>query len=163
MAILRDYINYTAGSAVTITLANLPSTSARCSTPIVVDTATGYYTDYMGIVTLQTTTGTHGAAMAAYVYMYGGSGGVVNSPASTADIAITVATNWNLVGPQVVNFGTSLTGSAIQTLVFFVKPMFGGEIPAQFGVLIDNETGINLSATAGNNTVTFVPVYHTIT
>lgn len=163
MAILRDYVNYATGTAVTISLVNLPSTSARCSTAIVVDTAAGYYTDYMGIVTLQSTTGTHAAGFAAYVYMYGGSAGVVNYPATTADVAVTIATDWNLAGPVIMNFGTSLTGSKTITNIFFVKPLFGGEMPAQFGVLIDNEVGINLSATAGNNTVTFVPVYHTIT
>lgn len=163
MAELRDYINYGTGILPTITLTSLPTTSARCSTVIVNDTATGKNTDYMGIVTLKTITGTHAGDMASYVYLFGGTGTAYDNPGTNADAAITVATNWNLKGPIVVNFGTSATGLASMTRVFMVSPIFGGEIPPQFGVIIQNQTGLAFSATAEDLSISFIPVYHTVT
>ena len=163
MAIVQDYVNYGTGTSPTVTLVSLPTTSARCSTVIVNDTATGKFTDYMGVVTLKTITGTHASDMACYVYLFGGTGTAYDSPGTNADVAVTVATNWNLKGPVVVNFGTSVLGLIAQTRMFMVSPVFGGEIPSQFGVVIQNQTGLALSATAGDLSVSFVPVYHTIT
>ena len=163
MAIVQDYVNYGTGVPVTITLTSLPSTSGRCSTVIVNDTATGKFTDYMGIVALRTTTGTHASDMACYCYLFGGTGTVYDSPGTNGDVAVTVATTWNLRGPQVINFGTSLTGLMSQTKMFFVSPMFGGEVPPQFGVILQNQTGIALDSTAANLSINFIPVYHTIT
>jgi hypothetical protein len=163
MAVIRDYINYGTSTAVTITLASLPTTSARCSTVIVNDTSTGMYTDYMGIIALRTTTGTHASDMCCYAYLFGGTGTDYDSPGTNADGAVTVATSWNLKGPVVINFGTSVTGLISQTKVFMVSPIFGGEIPAQFGVILQNQTGITLDSTAGNLSVNFIPVYHTMT
>jgi len=163
MAEVRNYINYGTGIVPTITLASLPTTSGRCSTVVVNDTATGKYTDYMGVVTLKTITGTHASDMAAYVYLFGGTGTAYDNPGTNGDVAITVATNWNLRGPIVVNFGTSVTGLIAQTKEFMVSPIFGGEIPPQFGVVVQNQTGLALSATAGDLSVTFVPIYHTVT
>ena len=163
MAPLRDYVNYGTAIPVTITLTGLPSTSGRCSTVIVVDTATGMYTDYMGIIQLRTTTGTHASDLVCYAYLFGGTGTAYDSPGTNADGAVTVATNWNLRGPQIINFGTSLTGLVSQTKVFFVAPMFGGEVPAQFGVILQNQTGIALDSTAANLSINFVPVFHTVT
>lgn len=159
----RDYINYGTEIAATITLTGLAHTAGRECTAIVNDDATGKYTDYQCIVTLRTTTGTHGGALCCYAHMYGGTGTAYDGPVTGTDAAVTINTGMNLAGPFIINFGTSTTGLMSAKKTFLVSQAFGGEIPAKFGVVIENNTNVALDSTAGNLKVAFVPIYHTVT
>ena len=162
MAILRNYVTYGTPIVATITLTGLANGSGRTMVTIMNDTATGLYTDYVGIITLRTTTGTHGADKCCYAHLYGGTGTAYDYPGTNGDVALTITgdTGLNTRGPFVINFGTSVTGLMSKTKVFFVGQAFGGNIPPQFGVIIENQTGVLLDSTAANHSVSFVPVYN---
>lgn len=154
-------IFYGATTAATITLTTLANGSAReCS--FITNTASKAI-DYACIITLKTTTGTHGSELACYAHFYGSLDGTnFDYPVTGTDAAVTIGTNMNLKGPVPIIFGTSVTGLIQQKRVIGgIANFFGGNIPPFFGVVIENKTNLAFSATAADCSVVFMPISDT--
>lgn len=152
---------YGATTAATCTLTTLANGSGReCS--YITNTASKA-PDYACIITLKTTTGTHGSDLACYAHFYGSLDATsFDYPLTGTDAAVTVGTNMNLKGPIVINFGTSVTGLIQQKKVIgSVAAIFGGNIPPFFGVMIENKTNLAFSATAADHSIIFLPISDT--
>lgn len=157
-------LKYSASSsALTVTLIALSGSTAR--QVIAYANSGSNFTDGMLLVRLHTTTGTHGDALACYIHGYASpNNSAWSDPITTStDLAVTITTGMNLVGPWVVNFGTSVTGLAQKVAVIpSVANFFGGQLPAFFGFVVENKVSVALSGTAGNQEVTFYPTFENV-
>lgn len=154
---------YVASTAPTITLTTLAASSARQSTAFV-NTASNYLDGGM-LIALKTTSGTHGADLVAYCHFYASPDGVnwTNPITSGTDALVTISTGMNLYGPAVINFGTSVTGLYAATRVIAsIASIFGGQLPQQWGVVIENKVGLAFTNVGGDQVVNFYPTYQTI-
>lgn len=145
------------GTAITITLAALSQGSAQECTAIV---NASNHLDAQLYVQLKTQTGTHGSDFLCNLYFYGSIDGTnYSDPVTGTDAAVTITTGMNMAGPVPVLFGTSTTGLATKKLVVgSVANMFGGVIPPQWGVVVENRTNVPLSTTAADHLVTYIGV-----
>ena len=86
---------YGATTAATITLTTLANGSGRECTAIV---NTGSLSpDWACMITLKTTTGTHGSDQVCYAHFYGGMNATAfDYPVTGTDAAVTIGTNMNL-------------------------------------------------------------------
>ena len=150
-------IKYMSSSTVTITLQSLGSTSSRQSS--VIDNRTNKYLDYMVHVKLASTTGTIGGDRAAYVYAVARDADNLadyTENASTADSVITLTSPPNAVRIGYVSVPAANT--VYRAGPFSVAAAFGGFMPPQFAIVIENRTGLALSATTANFGVHVQPV-----
>ena len=155
-------MQYAASSAMTITLASLASGSAQQSTAYV-NTGSNYL-DGVLVVKLTTTTGTHGGDLACYVYGWATPDNTnFTSPVTTdSDMLMVISTGMNLIGPAVVNFGTSATGTTSRVAVIpSVANFFGGQLPQRFGFSIENKC-LPLASAAASHSVIFFPTFENV-
>lgn len=154
-------LKYPASTALTCTLTTLASGAGRQALSVA-NSASGY-TDGQMVIALKTTSGTHGASFVCYAHFYGGpstTGPWPNPITTDTDAAVTITTGMNFLGPAVINFGTSATGLYTATcMIGSVAALFGGQLPMQFGVVIENQTNIALTNVGGDHSVTFYPTY----
>lgn len=151
---------YVASTSPTITLTTLAASSARQSTAFV-NTISNYLDGSM-LIALKTTSGTHGSDLVAYCHFYASPDGVnwSNPITSGTDAVVVITTGMNLYGPAIVNFGTSVTGLYAATrMIASVAGIFGGQLPQQWGVVIENKTGLAFTATGADQVVNFYPTY----
>lgn len=156
-------IVYAASLTATVTLTTLAQGSARQSV-MFTNTASNYLDGSM-LISLKTTSGTHGSDLCCYCHFYASPDGTnFSSPVTTSsDIALTISTGMNLEGPTVINFGTSVTGLYTATkVVGSVAAVFGGQLPQNFGVVIENRTNLALTNTAADHSVNFFPTYENV-
>lgn len=152
-----------ASSSLTITLLGLTNTGARQCIAYV--NSGSNFTDAQLLIQLQTTTGTHGDAFVAYVHGYCSPNATNwNDPITTStDLAVTITTGMNLIGPWVVNFGTSVTGLAAKVAVIpSLANFFGGQLPAQFGFVVENRTNVAFGSTGANFGLTVYPTFENV-
>lgn len=152
-----------ASSSLTVTLLGLTNTGARQCVSF--SNSASNFTDAQLLIQLQTTTGTHGDAFACYVHGYCSPNNTNwTFPITTStDLAVTITTGMNLVGPWVVNFGTSATGLAAQVAVIpSLANFFGGQLPAQFGFVVENRTNVSFGSTSANFGLTVFPTYENV-
>ena len=137
------------GQTITITLASLTTGSSRASTAV--SNTTNLYEDALLFIKL--TTAATGVAATGYVNVYGyGSvdGGTTYPEAITGtDAAATLTVPPNLVLLAQINANTSAATKTYGPFSFCRQ--YGlDKLPAQWGVVIQNETGATFNATAGN-------------
>ena len=154
-------IKYMSSSTATITLQGLSSTSARQSN--VIDNTSNKYVDYLVSVKLASTTGTIGGDRAAYVYVVAADAdGLADytEGASTADSVITLTSPPNAVRVGYVSVPASNT--VYRSGPFSVAAAFGGMLPPKFAIVVENRTGLALSATTANFGVVVQPVAYNV-
>lgn len=154
-------IIYQASTAATITLTTLANGSGQECTAII-NTA-GSAIDAACMITLKTTTGTHGSDLACYVHFYGSPDGTAfPNPVTGTNAAVTINTGMNLNGPVPIIFGTSTTGLATaKKYIGSVAALFGGVLPSRYGLVIENKTNLAFTNTAGDHAVVFYPISDT--
>lgn len=154
-------IKYLSAQTVTITLQSLGSTSARQSASI--DNTSNKYLDYMVHVKLASTTGTIGGDKAAFISVVAqDSSGFADwtENASTADSLITLTSPGNSVRIGYVSVPASNT--VYRAGPFSIASAFGGFMPAKFAIVVENRTGLALSATTANFGVFVQPVQYNV-
>jgi hypothetical protein len=156
-------ILYSAASVITVTIATLASAGSARESTVVTNTATRYDDAYV-TMTITAQTGTAPAGdKAMYIYLYAaGSGTDYTSPATGTDATIAVTSPSNFFGPAVMTFQSSVAGlNSLNMTIPSVATYFGGIMPAKWGMIFQNSTGMLMSATAGNHSVAFVGVTFT--
>ena len=150
----------TSNNTITITLASLATASARQSASV--SNATNLYDD--ALVQVKVKTGASGTSVAGYcnVFVYasadGGTTFTDNATGLDAAITLTAPPNLRLLGiiNTVANATTYVGGP------FSVATCFGGVLPDTWGIVIDNESGSTLDATAGNHKALYEGVQYTV-
>lgn len=136
---------YAASAAITITLASLASAAAREGT--VIDNATNLYLDALVYVACKLAAGTPASDKAIYVYAYGSEDGTnFGDNVTGADAALTMRspTNLRLIG--VINTPDA-GGLTYKSQPMSVAAAFGGVLPREWGIVVENKTGLALDAT----------------
>ena len=156
-------ITYSAASTITCTLAALASAGSARECTVITNTATRYDDAYVTMtVTCQTGTAP-GGDKSLYIYFYSaGSGTDYTSPCTGADAAIVLTNPNNLYGPAVMTFQSSAAGlNSVNMAIPSVANFFGGILPAKWGMVFQNSTGMILSATGANHALSYVGVNFT--
>lgn len=156
-------LTYSAASVITVTVATLPSAGAARESTVVTNTATRY-DDAFVTMTITAQTGTApGGDKALYIWLYSaGTGTDYTSPCTGSDATITLTSPNNLFGPAVMTFQSSAAGlNSLNLVIPSVAQYFGGILPAKWGMVFQNSTGMIMSATAGNHSVAYVGVTYT--
>ena len=159
-----DKISYVATAVtITCTINSMPSSTTGVGRwSAVVDNTTNLYDDALVTVTLKTGVGTPANDKAGYIYVYGSADGATYNGSGTegvgTDAAVTVDNPTNLKGPQVI---VLLNTGVIYKTVFNVANFFGGVMPMKWGVVIVNVSGVPLSGTLSDNTITYTGIYYT--
>lgn len=123
------------------------TTSARASTAI--DNSTNLYLDALVQLQLQTATGTLGTNPAIYVYAYGLSYNANYTDEVTGtDAAFTLPSTPNLKLLQIINYNVA-ANTVMYSSPFSIAAAFGGILPQKWGIVVNNQTGLALNGTAG--------------
>jgi hypothetical protein len=145
---------FAASASITITLNSLGSGSARESTAI--DNGTNKYLD--ALVRVSVSVGTVANPKEVRVYVYGSEDGTIyEDPATGTDAAIT------LEDPPVMKLARVIpvpTSSKVYEAIFSVAQCFGGAMPRKWGLVVDNQSGAALAASA--NSASYSGIYNTV-
>ena len=164
MATTTDKISYVATAAViTCTLNSLASSSTAGRGSAAVDNTTNLYDDALVEVILKTAaTTTPANDKAGYVYIYGSADGTNYDGSSNenvgTDAAVTIDAPTNLKGPVVL---VLLNSNASYKTSFSVARFFGGVMPLKWGVVVQNFSGMVLTGTPSDHSVTYTGIYYT--
>lgn len=137
---------YAASSGITITLNSLANNSARQSA--VVDNSTNKYLDALVGGTFKTATGTLASPGYINVYAYALTDGTnYSGGASGSDAAYTLPTYKQLVllGTVYINTANVVENMSPKS----VAAAFGGTLPQKWGIVVENQSGLTLDASAG--------------
>ncbi len=143
----------TSGQAITITLASLAAAAARESTAL--DNTADLALDVLVALKVKLQTGTAGDFKSVNVYVYGTvDGGTTYPDAVTGtDAAITLDSPPNLRLLGVISAPTS--AGTFKGGPWSVAAAFGGNIPAKWGIVVENRTNIAFDATESNHVKKF--------
>lgn len=156
-------LTYSAISSITCTLASLASAGSARECTVVTNTATRY-DDAMVTMTVTCQTGTApGGDKALYIYFYSaGTGTDYTSPCTGSDASIAVTNPNNFFGPAVMTFQSSAAGlNSLNMEIPSVANFFGGILPHQWGMVFQNSTGMILSGTGANHTISYYGITFT--
>jgi len=147
---------YGTKTTITITGTSLANGSAREST--VIDNTTNKFTDARVRVALNGQT-SGSAQVDFYVYSALGDTGYTDG-ATGSDAAFTAANRLNAryVGSIQMNVTTAVKGELPS-----IAAAFGGVMPDKWGLIMVNNSGAALSATAGDTVIEFEGIYQTVT
>jgi|SRR5262245_12086410 len=138
----------------TITLNSMANAAARESTAI--DNTTNLFLD--ALVRVSVSIGTTAAPKEVRVYVYGSEDGTIyEDPATGTDAAIT------LEDPPVMKIARVIpvpTSSKVYEALFTVAQCFGGVMPRKWGIVVENQSGAALAASA--NSATYSGIYQTV-
>ncbi len=152
-------IAYGGATNITITLASLGGSSARESTAI--DNSSNLYLDAMVYVALKLQAGSPSAPKTINIYLYGSLDGTnYTDNATGSDAAVTMRIPTNLRGPFVLAAQDS-GGLTYKGVIGSVAQYFGGILPYKWGIVVENATGITLSASESDHTKQYRGVYAT--
>lgn len=143
----------TNGQAMTITLGGLASAAARESSAI--DNRTDRFLDVLVQCKFKTNASAPTGDKAVYVYAYGtcDDGTTYADVVTGSDAAITLTNPTNLRLLGIVNCPAAST--TYKGEPWSLASVFGGQVPAFWGVVVVNATGNALDATNGNHTVRY--------
>lgn len=144
----------TAGQALTITLASLTNNSARSSAAI--DNTATLAIDALLQCKIKTGAGSSATGYI-LVFAYGSSDNGTSYPDGCGTDTGVTLTN----PPNVVLVDTIATPEASTTYISnprSVAAAFGGVLPAHWGIVVQNQSGATLDATAGNHFVEYQTV-----
>lgn len=150
---------YGSSTTITCTLASLADNSARECTAI--DNGTNLYIDALLYLALKLQTGSPANEKGIWVWFYGSEDGSnYDDNATGSDAAVTMRAPTNLKGPYVIK--TPDSGALTYKAVISVAQFFGGVLPRKWGFVVENQSGVALSATEGDHTKTYSGVYQTV-
>lgn len=146
--------SYGTKTAITITLASMIDGDSQQSTAW--DMSTGNAIDHF---VMCQTTGQSGGSDYCFVYVFGALDTTSNeftdgAGATDADFTTANILNSPLLGTIAMNAAT-----AVKAGPFSVASAFGGFLPAEGGIIVNNESGAALSTTAGDHDFEYIPVY----
>ena len=147
-------------TAITITLASLTATPARGS--LAIDNATNKFLDAIVFLAIELQTGTPASDQAINVYVYGSEDGTNftdNSLGTDANITLRSPTNLKLV--EIINTPDS-GGVTYKSHPISIAKAFGGVMPREWGIVVENKTNITFSATEGDHTKTYTGIFATV-
>jgi hypothetical protein len=142
-------------------LDGLANNSSRASTAI--SNTTTQYLDVLVSLEFFISTGTlstSGAALYVYAYSVGFNGSFTDGISGT-DSNFTLPSPTNLKLVQIVPYTGTVGGSTVFSNSFSIAAAYGGILPSEFGILVQNQTGAALAGTAGaqvNNSASFVGI-----
>lgn len=146
---------YGAKTTITLTLTSLTNGSGREST--VIDNTSNKFLD--ALLRFQTNGQASGTGLVD-VYVYAALGDTTYTDAATGtDAAFTAANRRNspyLFSVQ-MNAGTAVQGGLVS-----VASAFNGTMPDKWGLIVINNSGATLSATAGNHVIEYEGAYQTV-
>lgn len=153
----------TQGQALTITLASLADSSTAGRESTAVDNRTNKFLDVLIAAKLKTqNSGSIAAPSAAFVYAYATADDGTTWPDTVTgtDAAIT------LNNPTQLKLLGAIYAAAINTQYkggpWSLAALFGGRMPAEWGIVVVNDTGTALSATGSDHGVWYQGVYATV-
>lgn len=134
--------------SLTITLASLADNALRQSNELTTDCLTG-------ILGVKIKTGASGPTTGSYVniWAWGNSNGIRDGAAGASDAAITSNAGLRFVG----RISTTATATTY-TRTYDIGEVFGGSLPANWGVVIENQSDGAFDSTGSNHAITFVPM-----
>jgi len=145
----------------TLTLASLASSATAGRESTAVTSSTDDCLDYICQVAVTLQTGSPANDKAVYVYLYGsvdGTNYTDNATGSDAAITLTDPTNMRIACIIPAPASGALRWESIP---FSVAQVFGGILPAKWGIVVRNYTGLALSATEGDHFYKYQAVYVT--
>ena len=151
----------TSGQLVTITLTSLADSSTVGRQSTAIDNSSSRFLDVLITCKIALTTGTASAPNAVFVYAYASVDGGSEYPdavtGTDAGITINNPTQLKLLGA--VYAPTQSLGYKGGPWSF--AALYGGRMPERWGVVVINDSGIALTATAGDHVVEYQGVYAT--
>jgi hypothetical protein len=145
---------------ITCTLASLGAASRESTS---VDNGTNLYLDALVQLQIKLQTGTPTGDKAIYVYAYGSEDGTDytdNATGSDASITLRSPTNLRPLGVIACPDSGALT---YRSHPMSVAAAFGGVLPRKWGIVVQNLTGVTLSATEGDHEKRYTGVYYQTT
>jgi hypothetical protein len=150
----------TQGQAISISLANLATGSARQSAEI--DNTSNLFTD--ALIFLRIKSGASGVSTTGYVNIWAfatandGTNRSENAGSGDAAITLVSPTNLKFLGlMNMVNVGTFYTVGPLS-----VASVFGGILPAKWGIVVQNQSGGAFDGTEGNHLKVYQGIMHQI-
>jgi hypothetical protein len=135
--------SYASSSTITCTLTSLANASARQST--VVDNTSNLYIDALIGGEFTTGSGTLSTPAFINIYVYALTDGTNYSGSATGSDSA-----WSLPTYKNVTIAATVYVNTAGTIEYFsprsVAACFGGVLPAKWGVIVENETGLSLSS-----------------
>jgi isopropylmalate/homocitrate/citramalate synthase len=151
--------SYASAVSITITLTSLTTNTARQSA--VVDNTTNLYLDALVGGSFKTATGSLATIPYVNLYAYALTDGTnYSGSASGSDAAYTLSTYKNIVLLGTVYINTANTVEYMPPRS--VAASFGGTLPAKWGVIVENQTGLGLDASAPG-TISYTGILSTLT
>jgi len=149
----------TSNQTITCTLASLADAGARASTAL--DNSSNLFLDALVQISIATNSSGTSSTGTVRVYAYGSAdGGTTYSDSATgtdAGITLTVPPNARLIG--ILN--TVANSTTYESHPMSVASAFGGVLPEDWGIIIENQSGAALDATEGNHDKHYQGVYAT--
>jgi hypothetical protein len=147
-------------TTITCTLASLANNAAREAAAI--DNSAARFLDAMIYGKLKLQAGSPSNDFQANIYFYASADGSnYTDNASGSDAALTMRVPTNFFGAFIV--ATPDAGALTYKFVIpSVASYFGGVLPYKWGIVVENKTGIALSATPGDHSVAYVGIYDQI-
>lgn len=162
MTTTTDKIAYDTSTAITQTLASLPSssTAGRGCTPVV--NTTNLYDDSEMTIAVKTSASALANDKTTYVYPCISEDGTIfdgsSAEAELSDAAVTFDSPTNLRGPVAISCpAVSTTYRRVISLALFL----GGLMGRKWGEVLQNYTGQNLDSTEGNHTKQYSGIWYT--
>ncbi len=144
----------TSNQTITITLASLGTSATVCRASTAVDNTSNLFLDALvaGFVDVGTVSGNKQVSVYAYGTAdggttYSGFNGSNTITGSDAGYTLAVPTDLKLIGVLGVPTNSVKMGFG----PYSVAQAFGGNLPDHWGIVVCNDSGASLSATAGNN------------
>lgn len=157
--------NRAAAAAITIDVDSLADGGYRCSA--VVDNSANLYLDAQ--INLSIQVGAVAADGTISIFAYGGADGttIYDGGLNGADETITWGTTPSTSSVEgfnqlkllgVISVDTTDDNNDIEAMIGSVAAAFGGVLPARWGIVVLNETGVALHATGTNNAFDYVGI-----
>lgn len=158
-------LNYGTSTSITIGsaiggLAN--STTSVVQTEAVTTPTTNNIVDCIVRVTIKGA-GTVASPFAANVFVFGSEDGTTFPDDATATVttgALTLSANGSNLTAKFLGQVAVPTAASYDSQPWSIAAAFGGILPRKWGLIIQNQTGASLDATASNHTASYTPVYY---
>lgn len=155
-----EFLYGTSAQTITCTLASLTNTSARGAAAV--DNSSNLFEDALVQLTLKS--GASGTSTTGVVNIYATGttdGGTTYGEGAGTDAAVTLTSPPNVKIIGTVNVVANAT--SYKSTPFSVAAAFGGTLPQKWALIVENQSGGTLDATAGNFTLQYQGVAHQYT
>ena len=148
--------SYGTKAAITITLTSLADGSSRQSTTW--DMTSGNAIDFF---VMCQTNGQSGGVDYCYLNVFGGLDTTSNEFTDNAGASDAAFTTANILNSPMLGSIKMNAATAVAAGPYSIASAFGGLLPAEGGIIVNNESGAALSATASDHDFEYLPIYLT--